>query len=814
MVKRKHITWILGLMIFIITIAGATADNIFFQGNDTQYAYGNPLILGYGLNETNATDDGLIWVNMSVHNDGNDRTLVAMWNGERDVWAGNDMGAMPHRYQTNWAYMSHSSTTRKFFDVNISTTTGTFDAIIIALDFPNQNFSLWVNDTDDFSLAGYVGNGSFNDEQFNPYLNRTQVTNGEAGNYLVNVTIYAKSTATPAGNWTLQAQSNETGNNILNFNVTINGNMWNTTTGVIETNITANGTLYNVTYSSNGFVSYTIQEANSSTDPYTGNMTQTPLEPTASINDTTPNVGDAVNITCNITNPESFTTTIIYSIYNTNDTTETNQTESNYTIQPEDFYDHLQFYCYVNTSWLEEESNHANVSEQTIDLLINFNAVDYNDNIITTVFYQFLNISQNRTSNPTFFLSTFLTNPSSTNNETINLTDTSLKNRENTTVITINGTQEEYNISLPANRLTITFVQNSTYLNTSGYIVDENRTRFFNETPVIIVQQDMEDGDVGIYWGLVNGVNYTQYYEYQNNYTTHVSETLEILQQLDWYAYFQVIDYSGAYVEDAIIRTEFSYHHQNISWNDHDLIGQRIVKNEPVLFWFDSRGHVLVTVTAVGYEPYQVLLPAGGDTGESYTKDNPFEIRMRESTTSVASNAWLYVKPTYTNTSTTIPISMTALGYDKVEITTDYRQNNGLEWIDISEEATALYRYDYTLTNGTDYDQSTFSDIILMVRLDGTNTDNTTIAYDENAKTELLTWTAIDSELINPILFIALILLSAFIGMILNEEEISITTFKIGAIGISFISTSFMWLSVVVLISWLAKGLLQKVVGE
>ena len=151
---------------------------------------------------------------------------------------------------------------------------------------------------------------------------------------------------------------------------------------------------------------------------------------------------------------------------------------------------------------------------------------------------------------------------------------------------------------------------------------------------------------------MTNGENWTQYYEYDNDYDTHVSENVEILSQADWTGYFQVVAYDGTPIKDATIRAEASYPLQNNgSWVNHTLIGQRLTDLEGYTFFiFDSRTEVLLTVMKDGYAPVEVLMTVGDEEWDG-TKSTATQIQMLESDEGVYDTAWISVPRTVKNKS-------------------------------------------------------------------------------------------------------------------------------------------------------------------
>lgn len=525
-------------------------------------------------------------------------------------------------------------------------------------------------------------------------------------------------------------------------------------------------------------------------------------------------VGYNVTMNCSVINPTVYEHDVIYWINNTQNNKLTNQSSNKYKLQLADLFDTLKMWCTVNTSYVNYTST-KNTTAETIDTLFTFRALNYKSVLLQGMIMD-LGTGDQFTTNPaTAQASNFLNASTRKLNTSVNISDTGYGNRNYSSTVLLTENSSVYNFTLLPNKLILGFYKLGALTATQGYIADMNKSRNWTNSSIIYIQQDLTEGYVHVRFGMTNGANWTQYYEYYNDLETHIDDDLELLAQADWSAYFQVLDYTNSPIRDAIVRVEFSYHAitNGTSWVYHKPYSQRLTDDEGYTFVFaDSRTEVLITVTKDGYNPYQMLLTIGD---ESFTKAQALKIYLQESDSGVEDNAWVYIQRSFINRSLNLKGTVMAIGRDKVEVTTSYRTAQGLGRKDISNLCDQFYRCPFTLYSNTDFKLVSSDDVEVSIYLDDVLWKTVTVSYDDEEKQYQFTGISslVSSTIFNPLLYIMLILISLGMGAVLSNTGVSESVFKIGAVLLAFISTQFLWLCIIIIISYILKAL-RRVISE
>ena len=201
--------------------------------------------------------------------------------------------------------------------------------------------------------------------------------------------------------------------------------------------------------------------------------------------------------------------------------------------------------------------------------------------------------------------------------------------------------------------------------------------------------------------------------------------------------------------------------------------------------------------------------------GTSVEKTDPYIFDLDESDEGVVRNTWLTIQNKFDNRSEDIPGTIMAMDKTQVEITTSYRVSVGFNKRDLtSVEDHDIYQFD--LEPGTDFPNDGTDDIVIYVYVNGEDEPvlTRTIEWDSTAYEEVLTYEdVIPSNILNLLLFLMLIIISAIVQKTLAAYNWGVETFFIGSIFLNFISAAFIWLGVIALIRYVFMGL-HKVISE
>lgn len=652
--------------------------------------------------------------------------------------------------------------------------------------------------------------GGDNDDEVDFYGESGVAIYGDS-NYQWYYNLYVPLTTLPSpNNFTIYAKNTYNTNYLTNFGATVNGTYYSTTGTSLNTTIPANTTGWTITINKTGFESKTYSNYNLSNNPLIANLS--PLSIPIIANWTLPllRTKNNISLNCNYTLPNghSYSSTT-YTVTNTQDLSIWNTSSNQYTINITDFQDGLSYSCNVCSDFVcNDSSNTKSINNDTIDTLFTITAYSYTGQVLSSVLWEWLDSGETSTSNAhNGLLSTFLNRTVHTFTDETNITDYSYLHQHYNNETIWNENQTVYYHNLTPNKLIMSFTQSGSPYDVEGWVADSEKIRRFNETPFIVIQQDLTEGYVHVRFGSINGVNHTQYYEYVNDFETNINEEIEVLTQSDWSAYFRVLDRSNSPIKDATIRAEFSFSALN-NWTYHKLMGQRLTDDDGYTFFIaDSRTEVLLTITKDGYDPIEQLLTIGD---ESFTKAEALTFYLTESESGVKDQAWIYVRRWFDNETLDLSGGITAKGRTTASINTDWRIAQGLSARDISSTKDEHDRFTFTLEDGTDYDLTDESDFILYVYLDGGLWNSYTIEYDETPKIRIFQGVSIPA--------IAFMILWIFLPLIIGRTFKTVkggvnTFFGVGIFAVLF-NTTLGWISVIctifMIFSFMLGGLIKE----
>lgn len=858
---------IIGIIILIFIVPNVTAaltdGLIAYWHMDDTYTSGNTMIdkLGaYNGTIVGATTGVVGFINESYHYDGagNDYVNVTTFNrgsdneGTFSVWI--NTTAQP----TDGSILFYNVNANNKISIKRDKATGKIDVImkdagatVIDLESDDvvnlssyyhiilrQNgtiIDMWINgtnqsDTDSGEWFNEIGNTALHigerpnlgngfagqiDEM--AYWNRS-LTNAEIASLYNAGTGFAHPFgAAPAADLTINLSSNLYQTVITTFNITANGTFYSTTTGQIVTNISADGRLVNITARACGMT--TINYTNFNTTNTTPILKITPNSLTGltfnNLSYTSTMVGDIITMSCSYTDSCNYTTTTRYLITNVDDSQNYTQAGVNYTILTTDYQDALNMWCKVNNTHNAAHSSKRNISASLIDQYVTFRALSgWSGAILANAYWVFSNGITSLTNPLTTLMSNFLNTTTNALNITVNATDLTYYHRATSTITLINETVDEYNFTLNPNQLIINFTTDAGVLtNTSGMIADEEMQPMnFTNSSIVIVQQDLAQGVVRISFETSNNINWTQFYEYNNTYVNHTAVELTILRDADMYGYVQIEDYGGNLISQANIYAYVGYPRNTLN-NTLRLFGRRLTDDDgTALFYFDSASYVKFVVAAEGYIP-TVYTAWIGDF--NITKENPLVLRLQDTSSGLTDNIYLQLPRTFQNRSQNITGTLWALDRSLVQISTNYRiaqLPTASEYRSLSATST-LGQYQFTLISGTDFQSTGTGDITLHIKLDTIYTSNRTIAYDSATYTDLFSTSGLTNAYLVPLLVIFLALFTAGATVAFKNMDASIGVFAFGAILIGFVSSTFLWVAIPIMMIFIMR-MLYRVVSE
>lgn len=376
--------------------------------------------------------------------------------------------------------------------------------------------------------------------------------------------------------------------------------------------------------------------------------------------------------------------------------------------------------------------------------------------------------------------------------------------------LNISKTQLEYNLSLEPVQLRLTFSGGA-----EGVITDTQKAKNFSNTSIIVYQTNLSIGDVKIQFrkdSLWNLGNHTQYYEYINNRATHINENITLLQNdllIDVVgAYFRALDASNSVLEDVDVNAYVVYPGNEFS--EYEKMGRRLTDSDGYTYFIlDKASNVLVTFSKDGYTLEQLLLTPN-DIDDATTKTEAYTVNMQESSTGTQSGITIGLKRDIRNRSLDIYGTIYAPGINNIKINTDYGYTQNRSNTTLTEGT--LDQFTFRLQSGIDFSLTGTDNIILYVYADGTTITKTITFYTQQNNAVLSDW-SFGGKALNIVLFLALIFMSSAIGWMWKTTSGGFTAFMIGAIGLSFISTAFIYMTLISVIYFIGK-IAFKVTGE
>lgn len=505
------------------------------------------------------------------------------------------------------------------------------------------------------------------------------------------------------------------------------------------------------------------------------------------------------NVTLNVTLTEANPDTCWWNYNGTNNTFTCSELGFNFSALTTD----KDIWVYMNDTFGNEGSDyyHWNITATPITV----RAINYLGSEISSVAFTG-DISF--TGNPyTDFMSSFINDTNKSINITTQVVDLTNYNQDANFTFNINASNTEYNLSLTPNQLYLAFY-NGSYTNSTKFEVYDGDQLFANDSAdVLVVQQSLNEGPVYVRFNEDDyGVNWTQFYEYQNDLETHISENLSLIDVADWTIFFTVKSKDNRVIENAVLRAEVAKASGG-SWVNTSLVGQRLTQPDGTTFFlFDSSTYATITVTATGYDAQEILVTVGDESATS--KATSYDIYLDESDSGVSPNVWIYYPKYVTDLSEDIEGMIMAKGRDQVKINTDYRVSLGLGQRELTDSGRG--KYNSTLISGTDF-SAVSGDIVVYVYIDGVNAHNWTIV--EKEPTNIFDLPTLDTDVVAVVGGIALVFVSGAIGMIFTSATAGFTSFMVGSIFLGLINPAFLWLSLVSLIYFVIK-LVSRVMKE
>ena len=375
--------------------------------------------------------------------------------------------------------------------------------------------------------------------------------------------------------------------------------------------------------------------------------------------------------------------------------------------------------------------------------------------------------------------------------------------------LNITSTQTEYNITLTPVQLRLTFSDTA-----EGWYDDINKVWNFSNTSIIVYQQNFGIGKVTSQFGkqgLWQAGNHTQYYEYINDRKTHIVDNITVFNTFLWTdltgVWIRTLDFANSPIENVDVNAYIGY--ATSTGTNWSKMGRRLTDNNGYTnFIFDTRASVRLTFSKDGYTLAEQRLVASDI--EANTQLTALTINLEKSDTGTENGITIGFGRKFSNRSLDIYGMIYAPSKTSVKYTTQYRIDNSKS--NLTATKGTLDDYPFTLIAGRDYSLTGSDDITIYFYIDNEILTRT-ITYDPTNKTKTFSDWSFANGITGVILFLALIFLSAWMGRTFKYADAGFGTFMVGTVLLSFITTQFLYLSLLTSIYFGGK-IIYKIIGD
>lgn len=169
---------------------------------------------------------------------------------------------------------------------------------------------------------------------------------------------------------------------------------------------------------------------------------------------------------------------------------------------------------------------------------------------------------------------------------------------------------------------------------------------------------------------------------------------------------------------------------------------------------------------------------------------------------------WVFLPKYVNNKSEDVEGYILNKNADQIKVTTDYRENLGLEQKELTSDGYG--RYYFGLDAGTDFSTGV-GDITVYIYVDGELVK--TWIIEEKEITKIFEIPDLDKDIMLVAGAIALLVASAVAGAYFTSVTAGFTVFMVGGIFLSLLNGGFLWLAGIGIIYFLLKAI-KKMISE
>jgi hypothetical protein len=420
--------------------------------------------------------------------------------------------------------------------------------------------------------------------------------------------------------------------------------------------------------------------------------------------------------------------------------------------------------------WMNDTAGNVGMDSETFSWNIRVNVNNQAGTLVTGANSNFTDLALSYTENPITRQFDTFTNGYFNFSTAVVITDSDGFNNEFNGEVNFYANKTEYNFTMVAKQLNLYFenYSNSPY-NASGFYTDLNTTGVFtNVTQINIPTVNLSEGTVYVRFGWQDDLlNYSQFYEFNNQRDVGLEENISILENRSFKKYFRVMDENGKPVEDASIRISAM-----AFGTPYNLIGQRFTdSNGFTYFWVDSKTIGAYYVSANGYELASDKFET--NNGEYNMESLALDIFLNTENANTYQYATINVYESYfvpLNT-TAVHVSVYAPTRNEVTYTTNYRILNGYSNNTLCE-LNKYFECNGVLTAGSDmWATNTTEDLNITFWVDGYEWGTVTLENYSPDYSMFNQPSGLDEDFLRGIAFFFLIALTGILGMLIKPEN-------------------------------------------
>lgn len=461
---------------------------------------------------------------------------------------------------------------------------------------------------------------------------------------------------------------------------------------------------------------------------------------------------------------------------------------------------------FINRTYLNvniSSGSHQGILTQSATNWVNIYVYDSNTQAIANPQFEigWTNGNEDNIGNPTQInLLDIIDEENQTENIQINITDLDLYNQPYSANHTINRTTKTINITMNFNELVLKFKDiDGNDVNIFALISHGNESFNSSSTNFTYYQNNLTEGNVKIKLRWNNSEEYTQFYEYYNDYSEHVIKNITMLKNMNLGNFsVRAVGNTENTLANALIQ-QWTLNPSDVSQKNL-FLGQRITSNEAegkVTFNTNIARPQVFSASKDGYLSQQTNVYTGLDLILWYNFNNPLEIELGGGGITQTRGITLLI-PTYTrNKSINIPIYIHSPTSNNIKILTEYMNNTGQAQRGLVEENTNDVYYTQ-LSSGTHFSNGAGDITIYIYRNNIYHSTYTITDKSTETNTDLVIKpSGLNEQTLYVILAIMIIIISGIISTQIDHEDSGIIAFFGGTLILTLINTTFVWVVVI-----------------